>query len=255
MSQHQQWISLDSCITDYMMESEQSNTAYLKLFHSACRGMDTLGLDFFYPVQSLKLPVNANLTVTLPGNYRKVTKVGVFNDHGEIIPLDQNSNLSTAFDLQPTRLSQTQDPTIVSFYNPQGIVWYNYWDGFSFSNLYGIPSGSPFIGCYKIDNENGVLVLSQNFSYPYVVVECVVAPNENGTYYIPVQFREAMIAWLAWLDIRNVPSSRRGNLGDKRERKSEFYNERRLAIARYDPLILSEAYEWLLKNQRLAIKS
>lgn len=255
MPQHQQWITLDSCLTDYMMESEQSNTSYLKLFHIACRGMDNMGIDFFYAVQSLKLPVNANLTVTLPPNCIKVTKAGVFNDQGELIPLSQNSNLSTAFDLQPTRLSQTQDNTIVSLYNPQGIVWYNYWNGFSLSNLYGIPSGSPFIGSYKIDNGNGVLVLNESFSYDYVVVECIVSPSENGTYYVPIQFREAIIAWLAWIDIRSVPSSRRGNLGDKRDRKSEFYNQRRLAIAQYDPCILADCYEWLLKNQRLAVKS
>lgn len=254
-AQHQQWITLDSCITDYISESEQSDTAYFKLFHIACRGMDNLGIDFFYTVQSFKIPVNANLTVTLPANCIKVTKAGVFNDQGEVIPLDQNSNLSAAFDLQPSRLSQTQDSTIVSFSNPQGLVWYNFWDGFGLNNLYGLPSGSPFVGSYKVDNENGVLVLSQNFSYSYVLVECITSPNENGTYYIPIQFREALIAWLAWLDIRSVPSSRRGNLGDKRDRKTEFYNQRRNAKAQYDPLILAEAYQWLLQNQRLSVKS
>src|SRR5436190_8272965 len=142
MAQHQQWITLDSAITDYIVESEQSDTAYFKLFHSACRCMDNLGIDFFYTVQSVKIPVNANLTVTLPANCIKVTKAGVFNEQGEIIPLEQNSNLSFAFDLQPTRLSQTQDPSIVSLANPQGLVWYNFWDGFSLGNLYGLPSGS-----------------------------------------------------------------------------------------------------------------
>jgi hypothetical protein len=57
------------------------------------------------------------------------------------------------------------------------------------------------------------------------------------------------------MDIRSLPSSRRGNLGDKAQRRSEFYNQRRLANARWRPVDLQEAYEWSLKNQRLVVKS
>ncbi len=35
----------------------------------------------------------------------------------------------------------------------------------------------------------------------------------------------------------------------------EYYNERRLAIARYDPVNMSDLYEWNLRNQRLGIKA
>ncbi|MGB5050910.1 MAG: hypothetical protein WBO46_18335, partial [Caldilineaceae bacterium] len=251
----QAWISLDECITSYLDESEQSNHKYFKIWHLSFRAMTELGLDFFYSIRSVKLPINANLTVSLPANCLKVSKVGVFNSKGEVIPLSSNNNLSTAFDMNPTRVSQTQDSTLVDNNSANGGVWYNYWNGSSLGTLYGVPSGAPFVGSYKIDNENGVLVLNESFSYDYVVIEYVPSPDEGGEYQIPIQFKEAVISYLRWKDIISLPNSRRGNLGDKRDRRHEFFNDRRLAIARFDPINLSDLYEWQLKTQRITVKA
>ena len=254
-AQNRQWILLDECITAYLNESEQSNHKYFKLWHLAYDAMTQLGLDVFYSVKSIKLPINANLTVTLPADYLQYVKIGVLNDKGEVIPLGVNSKLTTAYDLQSDRISRTQDPDSVSVYNPESVWWYNFWTGYSFTNLYGLPSGSPLIGSFKIDNENGVIVLNEHFSYDYIILEYVSSPQEGGEYYVPVQFKEAVIAYLRWKDIISLPNSRKGTLGDKQMRRADFYNERRLAIARYDPPRLPELYQALLENQRLSIKS
>lgn len=254
-SQHQSWIQLEECITAYMDEAELSNHKYFKLWHLSFRAMTELGIDAFYSIRSIKLPVNSNLTVTLPANCLKVSKVGVFNQQGNVIPLGINNNLSTAFDLQPTRLQQTQDASILTAEQQTGTGWYNYWNGYTLGTLYGVPSGAPFVGNYKVDNDNGVIVLSESFAYDYVVLEFVPSPDEGGEYYVPIQFKEAIIAYLRWKDIISLPNSRRGTLGDKQMRRKDYYNERRLAIARFDPVNLSDAYEWNLTNQRLSIKA
>lgn len=255
MSQHQQWITLESCILDYIDRSEQSNHKYYKLFHIAVSGMDNLGLDFFYAIQSFKLPVLSNLTVSIPANCVKVSKVGVFNEQGEVIPIGTNNNLSTAFDLSPERIERTQDSTIPTQLNQQGVWWYNYWNGQGFGNLYGLPSGNPHIGSYKIDNANGVIVLSPNFAYSYLLVECVCSPAEDGVYYIPIQFREAMIAWLGWQDTFFIPTKTHVANANSGTRQRNFYNQRRLAIAQYDPVNLPDLYEWNLKSQRITVKA
>lgn len=255
MGQNRQWISLDECITDYMDEAELSNHKYYKLWHLAFRAMTELGLDFFYSIRSVKLPVNANLTVTLPADYLNYSKIGVLNAKGEIIPLSVNNNLTTAFDLKPTRIEQTQDSSIVNAYSPNGVVWWNYWNGGAMNTLYGLPSGSPFVGSFKIDHDNGVIVLSENFSYEYVMLEYVPSPNEGEDYRVPIQFKEAIIAWLAWKDIRSIPAKTHVHNNNVSGRRRDYYNERRLAIARYDPVNLPDLYEWSLKNQRIAVKS
>ena len=52
--QHGNWITLDSCINDYLTESEQSIHKYSKLFHVGFRCMEDLGLDFFYQNYAVK---------------------------------------------------------------------------------------------------------------------------------------------------------------------------------------------------------
>lgn len=254
-SQHLQWISLEEPITSYMNEAEISNHKYFKLWHLAWDAMTQLGLDSFYSIKSVKLPVNANLTVNLPPDCLQVSKVGVFNQQGEVIPLSFNNNLSTAYDLQPTRLQQTVDNTISTQLTQQGFIWYNYWNGQTVGNLYGLPSGAPFVGIYKIDSANGLVVLGEAFQYDYIVLEYVPSPEQGGEYYIPVQFKEAIIAYLRWKDRISIPAKTHMDNSNIAMRRKDFYNERRLAIARIDPIDLPQLYEWSIKNQRLAIKA
>lgn len=254
MSQRQPYIALDTIITDYLNESEQSNNKYFKLWHLAFRGFEELGIDFFYRVQSVKLPVNANYTVTLPADYLQWSKVGRLNDRGEIIPLNYNNNLTTYADLMPDRLAKTQDPTTIGVNWGQN-VWANWWNGGSYVSIYGVPSGEPFAGSFKVDTDNGVILLDEHYQLDYIMLEYVCSPQEGSEYYLPVQFREALIAWLAWRDIVNVPSSRKGNLGDKRDREHRFYNERKNAIARWKPSTILEKYQVSQEQSRLAVKT
>lgn len=254
MSTHQNFIPLEECINHYLSESEQSNHKYFKLFHIAFRGMDDMGIDFFYQIRSVKLPVKANKTVDIPEDYIQYTKAGILNGRGEVVPLSVNNKLSTFRDLFADRVSKVVDDSLYSLYNPIGSVWYNYWDGGAYTNLYGIPSGAPQVGSFKVDIQNGVILLNVDYPLDYILLEYLASPNENQEYCIPVQFREAMIAWIAWKDSNNVPARSHFQLGDKRDKRHEYFNERRKAIAKYRPLNLQEAYEHDLKAQRLAVK-
>jgi hypothetical protein len=255
-SQERNYITLDSVINDYIDSSEQSIHKYTKLYNIAYRGMEKLGLDFFYKIKTVKIPIDTtNYTANLPNDYISYSKIGVLNSKGEIIPLKFNNKLTFYADQQPDRLALTQDNTITQWYQQGAPIFYNYWDGYGFNNIYGIPSGSPNVGSFSIDDANGVILLNQNFYYDYIMVEYLASANPEEKYMIPIQFREALIAWLAWQDIINLPSTRKGNLGDKRDRKNNYYNERRLANAQFKPLYLMEAYEWNLENQRMTVKA
>lgn len=251
---HQQYVPIDEIVRLYLDQSEQSIHKYYKCWQLAFRGMEEMGLDFFYQVKSVKLPVNPNLTVALPDDYLNYTKVGVLNSQGEIIPMGYNNNLTTYADLQPTRIEQTQDNTILDLVQFNTPIWYNYWTDGTFANVYGLPSGSPFIGDFKIDNHNGVIVLSQNFGYEYIMLEYIAAPKEGEDYYIPIHFKTALMWYIAYNDIAMMPNSRKGTLGDKEQRRRQYFNERRLAHARYKPVDLHSAYQWNLENQRLTVK-
>ena len=250
------WILLDEIITDYLDSSEQSLNKYSKCFNLAFRVMDSLGMDFFYKIQSVKLPVLANLTVPLPANYINYSKVGVFNDRGEVIPLFQNDKLTTYADLLPNRNQVTQDNTLFDFPAWQFNVFCNYWNGYAgITNLYGVPSGEPFVGSYKIDNSNGVILLNEYFTYPYIVLEYVASPQEGQPYSVPRQFREAIIAYLAWQDIASVPAKTHVMNNNVAMRRRDYFNARRLALAQWKPWDLADSYERALRDQRLSVKA
>lgn len=252
---HLQFIDVNECVAAYMDESEQSIHKQYKLTQLAYRAVDELGLDFFYQIQTQKLPVNPNKTVTIPQNCVQIVKAGVLNAKGQIIPLYQNEKFTSYADLFPDRLSRTEDNTIMDINVGISNVYFNYWDGWAYGNLYGVPSGQPFVGSFKVDGYNGVIILNPDFYWDYIMLEYLQAPNPDQTIYVPIQFKEAIIAYLAWKDTRSIPPSRRGNLGDKRDKRREYYNERRLAYARYKPWKLTEAYQLNLENQRLTVKA
>jgi hypothetical protein len=255
MGQYREWIEVEECITDYMDEAELSDHKYWKVWHLAFRVMSELGLDFFYKIQSFKLPINSNLTVQLPSNCLKWTKIGVLNSVGEIVPLTYNEKLTSYAQFSSDRLQKTQDDTLFNLFQFNAPIWYNWWNGAAFQTLYGLPSGAPFVGNFKVDNSTGVILLNENYGYDYLMVECVVSPQEGQSYYVPIQFKEAMIAGLAWLDIRSIPSKTHVNNSNVQMRRKEFYNQRRLGWARYRPLNLEEAYSWWQTNMRMCVRS
>jgi hypothetical protein len=190
----------------------------------------------------------------LPDDYLNYSKVGVLNSQGEIIPMGYNNRLTTFADLQPDRLTVTQDNTITDLIQFNTPIWYNYWNNGAFSSLYGLPSGSPFIGSFKVDNHNGVILLSENFGYEYIMLEYVASPKQGEEYYIPIQFKTALMWYIAYNDIAMLPNTRKGTLGDKEQRKRAYHNERRVANARYRPVDLQSAYQWNMEQQRLTVK-
>lgn len=251
--QHLPYVELDSILKDYINEAQLSNNAYFRLWHILYRGFEDLGLDAFYQVRSVKLPVNANLTVTLPADYINWSKVGVLNSVGQIIPLNYNELLTTYADLSPDRLEKTQDLTLGTFsYN---YTWYNYWNGYGYINIYGVPSGSPFVGSFKVDIVNGVILLNENYTYDYVMLEYIASPVPGGDYYVPMQFREALVSWLRWKDVQSLPSKTHVHNSSVGMRRHDYFEDRRKAIAKWKPLRRSEAYQSSQEFTRLTVRS
>lgn len=258
MADNLTYITLESVVKDYLVESEQSEVKYFKVWQLGYRGLEQLGLDAFYKIQSVKLPINANMTVTLPANYINWTKVGVSNRHGAIIPLWYNDNFTTFADLLPNRVEQTTDDTVL--WGQWGNeTWWNYWNGYAYTNIYGAPSGQPVVGSFKVDTQNGVILLNHRFeeNYEYIMLEYVASPQpqDGRDYYLPVQFREALIAWIAWKDGNAKGVRTHMQLGTNRDRERQFFRERRNAIARWKPARIMEIYQASQEQMRQAIKS
>lgn len=254
-AQNIMWITIDSCVNDYIIESNKSISDYYRLWQLAFRGMDSLGLTFFYQVKSVKIPVSDNMTVMLPSDFINWSKVGILNESGEIIPLRYNDKLTNYANLWNNRTDVIKGTDDLSNNSTSDYTWVNYWNGSGYVNVYGVPSGSPFAGDFKVDKHNGVIMLNYNYRWDYVMLEYVASPKQGEEYYIPVHFREALIAWLRWKDIQSIPVKTHMENSNVVLRERDFYRQARIAIAQFNPSTIYEKYQVSQENARQAIKT
>lgn len=259
-AQSRQFITLDSIINDYINESEKSNHQYAKLWHLAYRGMEDLGVDFFYAIRSVKLPILGNKTVQLPNDCLRYTKIGVLNSRGEIVPLIYNNKLTFYADAMPNRQEKTIDNNFLlwnqcistaPFY---GFGYGAYGNNSGYTPIYGVPSGAPYQGSFNIDEANGIVLFDEHFNWEYVMIEYVSSPQEGDACTVPFHFREAIINWLWWKD-NKVLSVKRGQPGIQSQLRHDYFESRRKANGTYRPWYLDQAYQVSLEATRMAVKS
>jgi hypothetical protein len=135
-------------------------------------------------------------------------------------------------------------------------MYRNYFMDGRYYNIFGAPSGTENIGEFRVDNNNGVIVLDNGFKYDYIILEYANSWRQDGAdVMIPVQVSEAIIAWMAWMDIRSRANSRRVNNGEKLNRRREYYNQKRLARREMRASRMWEMNDVIRTNNRLVAKA
>ncbi len=244
-----QFQTIDQVVAAFMDANELTIHKEYSIQQKVIRCLRMLSLDSYGQLLTVKLPVNANFTVNLPDDYAQYTKIGVLNSGGEVVCLARNDKLTNLDDLFPNRLARVEDNTIINWW--ENNCWYNFWWDGSYYNLYGVPSGQPFVGEFTINEKNNLVILNPNFQFPYLIVEYLPTMAKNGNYQFPEQFYEAIMAYLDW---QMLPLKAKGG-GVWLNLKNNYFNERRLAMARYKPFYVQDAYTINLENQRLVVKA
>lgn len=235
-----QWVDINTVVSAFIDENETSEAKRFKFFQLAFRGMEQLGLDFFYSVRSVKLPINANLTATIPEGCIRVLKVGVFDANGEMVNFKKNGNISNYKSMSPDRRDIDTVELSYDFYSGvEAFAFTNYYSEGYYGNYPYSRRAAFFGGEFNIDEQNGVILLNNSSIYDYVVIECVMTPEMNGIYYVPIQFKQPLISFMDW---KALPKSAKGS-GQWRTLRSDYYNERRLGHARYIAFTTSNIYD------------
>jgi hypothetical protein len=232
------WVCLSEVIYQYIDQARLSNADYRRLWTIGVRGVEEMGMDVYGTTKTVKLAINANKTVTLPSDYIGFSKVGIFNQKGEVSTLRRNKNLSSYKITQTDRLTSNTDNSTGNTYRLQDLAFVNYFDGARYVN-----------------EEQGLIYLDNEYGYDYVVLEYLSSPADDADYKIPVQIRESVLAFIAWKDIEHLPLGRRASLGDKQLRRKEYYNQKRNANLRENPVMLWDANEVIRMGSKLVAKS
>lgn len=250
-----QWVSLAEIIYQYIDQAKLTAAEFRRLWTIGVRGVEEVGLDVHMTPKTAKLLVNANKTVNLPSDFIAFSKVGVFNSNGEVATLRRNPSL-TAYKIdQSDRLSSNTDNTEIDSFRLQDMAFVNYFDGARYVNIFGAGSMLNSAGEFDISEDEGIMYLDNEFPYDYVVMEYLSSPADDVDYKIPFQVKEAVLAYVAWKDIEMLPSGRRVTLGDKQIRRKEYYNQKRLARLRVNPVTPWDANEVIRMGQKLVAKA
>jgi hypothetical protein len=255
MKDLKKYVPLETVVKYFMAEANLTGAHYLRLYQLAVRGLSELGMDVTEEVKTEFLPVESNKTVFLPEDYIQWIKVGILNDRGEVATLRRNESLTTYGVLDSDRLSKNFGDGVRIKIPYTDEAYQNYYNDGSLFNLFGVRNNMDYYGEFKVDDANGVILLDNDFQYADIVLEYLSNPAEAEDLVIPLQAQEALIAFLAWMDIRSMSASRRGNVADKQIRKKEYLRQKRLAKERLNPLRLWDANEIIRINNNLVLKS
>lgn len=249
------YVPLQEVVNYYISEAQLTSASFLRLWHLAIRGLEDMAYSFTAEPVTRSLDVLPNKTVELPGDYVDWCKVGVLNERGEVATLRFNAALSGYASVDDERTSYNTDNTTgIDVTNPE-----NYYRNFLYSNDYvnlmGIPGGTQNLGEFKVLHDQNLIILDNNYSHDYVILEYIQSPTANGDFRVPVFVREALISWLSWMDIKSMAQSRRSNLGEKDMRKRRYFADRRIAKGKVHRFRLTTANDVIRINNRSAVKA
>lgn len=196
-----QYVKLKTIVSYFLDENNLSMSEFDKAWLISFRCLVKLGLSISFEPETFRLPVNPNMTVTLPVGYLKWTKVGVINASGEVSFLKRNTSLTKFRDLSPNRLTQISpdipDQDVSQFASSP--YFYNYYFGNVYSPYFGAGGGTLITyGDFDVDEANGVIVLAPNYQFPDILLECIISPQQNNDYQIQICCQEAVISFLNW---------------------------------------------------------
>ena len=243
MSDIGKYVALKTIVSYFLDQYDRSGGDFDKCWVLALRGLVDIGFNVSFEPKSVRLPVNGNMTVSLPGDYIAWTKIGVLGSNGEVSTLKLNGSLSTFKDSNPNRVSALTTDVQDNLVNDLvGLPYFiNFFGNGYYQPLFGLPAGLIQYGECTVDETNNLIVLSPNFNFDSVILEYISSPERDDDYMIETVCQEAVIAFIEW----------KMRLGTDQNYYARLLDARR----RLDPVRLQVINQALRENQKYAVKS
>tara|TARA_R110000765_G_scaffold255256_1_gene356004 strand:+ start:940 stop:1653 length:714 start_codon:yes stop_codon:yes gene_type:complete len=235
------YIELEEIINDLLAEEgKTSENDFLRYFKLGLNGMKELSFDVSGGVKTVELIVDSNsLTVNLPNDYVKYTKIGVYGKDGDIHPLGLRNDKSLISTVANS--SQANDDELNPSY-------------FEYSQEYGIGGGNNVNGYYKVDLEGSTIQFTSSLSGKKIILEYIsnsfMHPTE-GKIVVHEFMVDAMKAYIFW---KSIQRKRGVDPTEKLSSKTDYYNQKRLARARMLSFTKQEALQTIRKSFKQAPK-
>ncbi len=242
--------------------NENKYARYLQLAISCLRELNT---DFAGTPTTVLLNVQTTDTVNLPSDFVNYMRIGGVDSGGNIIPLGYNANISLqqAFNScgvpQPNTTHTGNSSFSVVGLDQVGLGSFNGWEqradswrnGELVGRMFGIGGGNAPNGSYRVDKEHGVIVL-QGVRVSQIIMEYLSDLKlVNGNFMVDPFLVETVKCYIAWKGhARNL----RISLGEKQQLRTEYFNEYRRSLMRFNSYSASEWLQALRQGNKMAPK-
>lgn len=203
-------VKLSQAVSYALDEMNYGDAEYARAYRFAIRALDDLNLDITGEITREVLCVNNDLTVDLPDNFIKETRVGVYGQNGKIIGLTRSNNLTSNI------YCDTSDDSNPVYYTSD-----EHFGGFVNQSL-GRGSYTN-IGFFNIDYTARKIYLNAEFTYSEIVIEYLKREEVDGEYCIDERLLEAVAAYIRW----KWSIAKKGtSIGERREYERLWHKEK-----------------------------
>lgn len=200
MNDVNKYVKLTRVVAMFLDETNKTFADKDKFWNIALRGYTKIGFAIAFRPKTVRLPINANLTVTLPPDYISWSKIGVMNSNNEISALKVNRALTTLADNNPNRLDYlTPDVGFTQMNNLVASPYFaNYYYNGYYTPFFGLGNGLVQYSEITVDEANGVIVLGKNYPFADIMIEYLSSSKKDNDYIVETCCQEALIAFMKW---------------------------------------------------------
>lgn len=242
-------------VSEWLAETGKPENQRDRLYTIALSGLRELHLDVNGIIKIVELDINDNDTVDLPNDFINYRKVGIVTADGRVHGLGRDNNLSLNADCG------LDDRQPLPSVNPYDIPFSGYPYSGSFSRIsdgngaiFAQGGGNNNLGYYRYNRKTNQFWLA-NLGAPVgcsLIVEYIGdIESSDGDFIVHPYVIQTIKDWMRWqyvIDDRNTPQ------GEKRSRRSNFYNSKRKSKNRYASSTPEEWASALRKSNSATVK-
>lgn len=249
-------VTMDEVIGNFLLRAQLgSSDSYARAYNFAVRGFKDLMIDLGGNIKTVELPILSNKTAQLPEDYLNYIRVGVVNNLGELATFTRNDQLTFHEECCDDRLSQPTLDTRPEFwwdgYAQGNNIWY-YGSGY-WNRSYGIGSVNK-LGDFRIDETSRLILFGFKTRHlDHVILEYISYPTStDGKYLVHPLLAESLLLYIDW---QWIAANRRIPQHERDYARRLYYNEKRLANSRMDPLTVQDLNDSVRAGYKLSPKS
>ena len=240
--------TLDELIQNLLIdEGKNTESEYLRYYNIALRGLKELNIDVQRNIKSVALIIKDNGTIDFPTDYVGYTKLGLTDETGRLHVLGNEKRrvLNPEFTDTLSSASSSSDDYF---------IFRNFLADGSLGSIYGAGGGNNANGYYTEDRGNNRFLFTGVSTGQSIVLEYITDGTEGVSAQeikVDPYAEEALMAFIHW---RAIQRKRGIQQFEKESARRDYFNEKRLAIARLSKFRKEEAFQASRKGFKQAPK-